>query len=90
MYIHIYTHTLFTFFNSPEDLEAFGELASDSLVKALNTLEWNEQQINNFEEKVYQSGLQSAYCYSDDDFVSVIKKVFYCMNCSNERRVESY
>ena len=75
MYIHIYTHThtLFTFFNSVEDLAAFGALASDSLVKALNTLEWNEQQINNFEEKVYQSGLQYAYCYSDDDFVSVIK-----------------
>ena len=74
MYIHIYTHTLFTFFNSPEDQEAFGALASVSLVKALKTLEWNEQQINNFEEKVYKSGLQYAYCYSDDDFVSVIKK----------------
>ena len=59
----------------PEDQEAFGALASVSLVKALKTLEWNEQQINNFEEKVYQSGLQSAYCYSDDDFNHGVEQV---------------
>ena len=40
-------------------------LSGPTIQSVLNQLEWNEKQINSFEEKVYQTGTQYAYCYSD-------------------------
>ena len=75
MYAHMHLHLL-TYFNSAEDQLSFAVLLDDTsrptIQATLDQLEWNEQQINSFENKMYQSGQQLAYCHSDTEFVSFI------------------
>ena len=71
---YTYTHSLLHFINSAETQPSFAVLLNDTsgptIQAVLNQLEWNEQQINSFEEKLYQTGTQIAFCRSDNQLVS--------------------
>ena len=64
------------FNNSAKDQASFAVLLKDmsrpTVQATLDKLEWNEQMSTSFEEKIYQTGHQYAYCYSLTMFVSFI------------------
>ena len=81
--MYICTHTPYTcdhsvhFINSAQEQASFAFAflnipSRTQMQTTLDKLEWNEQQITSFEEKIYQTGTQYAYSYSDTDFVSLI------------------
>ena len=45
------------------------ESSPEEIYTAFNMLEWTDEQVKGLEQKIYMSGYQHPYCYSDANFV---------------------